>query len=195
MGSSTRNVAPVRCERRLVVRGVGATAPVRSEASHHIRAGTAMPIRSSARVSCARKYATPAARHTRTSDTFLVQDRRVMIERIELLRQTERPLGQHRELERPHHLFDDFIEPGRLEHQRPQVLVAVGSVQRGWRRARECRHHTVLGQPVPVPQLGEDVVGAYRSEYCRYGPLSPSKLRASSMSKAMILDREYLTRK
>ena len=34
---------------------------------HYILGGTAMPMRSSARVSCARKYATPAARQSRAS--------------------------------------------------------------------------------------------------------------------------------
>ena len=38
-----------------------------SDQGHHILAGTTMPIRSSAAVSCARTYAMPAARQARTS--------------------------------------------------------------------------------------------------------------------------------
>jgi hypothetical protein len=36
---------------------------------------------------------------------------------------------------------------------------------------------------------------ARTAAYWMYGPVSPSKLRASSMSKAMILPREYLIMK
>ena len=36
---------------------------------------------------------------------------------------------------------------------------------------------------------------ARTTAYCRYGPLSPSKLSASSMSKTMTLPRENFTMK
>ena len=36
---------------------------------------------------------------------------------------------------------------------------------------------------------------ARTTAYCRYGPLSPSKLSASSMSKAITFVREYLIMK
>jgi hypothetical protein len=36
---------------------------------------------------------------------------------------------------------------------------------------------------------------ARTTAYCRYGPLSPTKLSASSMSNAITVVREYLIRK
>ena len=42
-----------------------------------------------------------------------------MVETVERLRQAERVLRQHRQLQRPHRLIDHFVQPGRLEQLLP----------------------------------------------------------------------------
>ena len=125
----------------------------------YILAGTAMPMRSSARVSCARTYAMPAARQARTSRPLLVQNRRLVIEAIERLREAERVLGQHRELQRAHDLLDDLVEPGRIEHQAPQ-LVAFRACQRLGGSVSTAARTAASSRPVRSCSFGEDVVGA-----------------------------------
>ena len=57
-------------------------------------------------------------------DAFFVEDRGAVIERVEQLREAKRVLRQDGELQRSHHLFDNLVEAGRLEHQPPQPSVA-----------------------------------------------------------------------
>src|ERR1700726_2458892 len=64
-------------------------------------------------------------RHARRPPSFparalFVENRVPMIEGVEQLREPKCVLGQHRELERSHHLIDDVIQTGRFEHQLPQ---------------------------------------------------------------------------
>ena len=106
----------------------------RHVSASYIRAGTATPIRSSTRVSCWRKYATAAARHRRTSSRSSLRIWRLVVERVEHLRQPEAVLGEHRKLQRPHHLFDDVVEARGFEDQVPQLVVA-RSIGVGRRRA------------------------------------------------------------
>ena len=124
----------------------------------YIRDGTSIPIRSSARVSCVRKYATPAARHRFRSIWSSLRIGIAMIERVEQLREAEGVLRQRREFERPHHLIDDFVEPRRLEHERPQVARLSGQFVR--RRAVERADDIGVGQALALVQLVKDVVGA-----------------------------------
>ena len=164
-------------------------------AASYIRGGTAMPIRSSARVSCCAEI-----RHRRGAPpphvvALFVEDRRAMIEGVEDLRQPERVLGQHREFERT-------APPARRRRR--------GARPRGPAPTARGRRRSPSSAPAARRQRREQraprrgrrrscsfwkMLLARTTAYCRYGPLSPSKLSASSMSNAMTLVREYLTRK
>src|SRR5688500_12596028 len=56
---------------------------------------------------------------------LLGEDWRPMVDRVERLCEREGVLGEHRELERPDDLFDDLVQPGSLQHQRPELVAAV----------------------------------------------------------------------
>ena len=117
-----------------------------------------------------------------------------MVERVEQLREPEGVFRQHRELERPHHLLDDIVEPRGLEHQRPQaVLALVGRARRpACRRAAPRTSASV--SPSRSCSLWKMLL-ARTTAYCRYGPVSPSKLSASSMSNTISLPRENFSMK
>ena len=118
-----------------------------------------------------------------------------MVERVEQLREPERVLGQHRELERPHHLIDDLVEPRRLEHQRPEVVGRRRPSQLVGRSAVErCRARRASVSPSRSCSLWK-MLFARTTAYCRYGPVSPSKLSASSMSNTISLPRENFSMK
>ena len=52
-----------------------------------------------------------------------------MIKGVEGLRKGECILCEHGEFERPDDLFDDFVEPGGVQDQRPELVAAVGAIQ------------------------------------------------------------------
>ena len=118
-----------------------------------------------------------------------------MVERVEHLRQPERVLRQHREFERPDDLLDDFVEPGGLEDQRPELVAAVGAVELAGRHVAQARR---AGPARPRPSRSCSLwkmLLARTTAYCRYGPVSPSKLSASSMSNTISLPRENFSMK
>ena len=163
----------------------------------YIRVGTSIPIRSSARVSCARTYATPAARQRFRSASLLVEDRIAVIERVEQLREPERVLRQHREFERPHDLLDDVVETRRLEDDRPEVVRSVSRRRRSARRrgaTSSAASTSASDSPSRSCSLWK-MLFARTTAYCRYGPVSPSKLSASSMSNTISLPRENFSMK
>ena len=118
-----------------------------------------------------------------------------MVEAVERLRQAERVLRQHRQLERPHRLIDDVVEARGFEHQAPEIvrLVVVGDEHRPATVASAAAT-AASSRPIASFSLVKMLL-ARTTAYWRYGPLSPSKLSASSMSKTMTLPRENLTMK
>ena len=118
-----------------------------------------------------------------------------MVERVEALRERERVLGEHGEFEGADRRLDHVVEAGGLEHQRPQLVgVLVRRPARAAASAAMAGGQRRLVHAVALAQLCK-MLRARTAAYCRYGPLSPSKLSASSMSKAMTLVREYFTMK
>ena len=119
-----------------------------------------------------------------------------MVERVELLAEVERVLCKHRQFQRANRLLDDFVEPRGLEDESPQLVRLLGAVRErrraGASRAPSGRRRV---EALAFLQLARRCCWRERSAYCRYGPLSPSKLRASSMSNAMTFPRENFTMK
>ena len=161
----------------------------------YILGGTAMPMRSSARVSCARKYADAGGAPQPGVGLLLIEDRVPVIEAVEHLRQTERVFREHREFQRPNDLLDDFIEARRFEDERPQIVAAALARELGRAPGRRaCANTPASSRPSRSRSLAK-MFWARTTAYCRYGPLSPSNASASSISNAMIFVREYFTMK
>src|SRR6185369_1268957 len=94
----------------------------------------------------------------------LIENRRAagrkIVKRAERLRERERVLRQYRELQRPNHLVDDFIEPRRLQNKRPE-LMTIGAVEFvGWRVA-QCLDYRRLVDAVTLMQVLKDLVRAH----------------------------------
>ena len=128
---------------------------------------------------------------------FFAQDRIPMVERVERLRQPEGVFGQTRELQRS----DDLIRPPRPGAMpRTPPPRGRGSDRRTPRRARRL----TPGRAPASTSASETpsrscslcrMLRARTTAYCRYGPVSPSKLSASSMSNTISLPRENFSMK
>ena len=84
-----------------------------------------------------------------------------MVEAVELLRQAERVLRDDRQLQRPHRLVHDVVEPRGLEHEAPELVRVVAAVGDRVRAGDGQRRDDAGGvESFAVLQLREDVVGA-----------------------------------
>ena len=118
-----------------------------------------------------------------------------MVERVERLREAERVLGDERELERPNRGVDDLVEARGLEHEPPELVAFLAGVA-ARRASAPASASTMARSDMPSRSASfARMLSPRTTAYCRYGPVSPSKLRASSMSNAMTLPRVNLTRK
>ena len=97
----------------------------------YIFAGTVAPISSSALVSCVAIVGDRRRAPEPRVLPLLVEDRVAVVEGVERLRQAERVLREHRQLERPDRLLDDVVEPRRFEDETPEIerFVAVAVQQ------------------------------------------------------------------
>jgi len=114
-----------------------------------------------------------------------------MVEGVEALREREGVLGQQGRLHRPDRLLDDLVEPRRLEHESHSS----SSSAMGAGDSASSEAMTAAADSRSRASSFAKMLLARTAAYWRYGPLSPSKLRASSMSKAITLAREYFTMK
>ena len=159
--------------------------------ARYIRAGTSIPIRASARVELV-----PDVRHGGGAPAFqlralLAENRVAVVEGVEHLGEAERVLRQAGELERPHHLIDHVVQP-----RRPRAPSPSNRAIRARRPASRSRSETMSATVCPSRSCSLlKMLFARTTAYCRYGPVSPSKLSASSMSKTISLPRENFSMK
>ena len=125
---------------------------------------------------------------------LLVEDRGAVVERVERLRQREGVFRQDRELQRADDLLDDLVEPGGLEHQRPELVLPFSPVELAGRDVPSGASSAASSRPSRCCSFWKMLL-ARTTAYWMYGPLSPSKLSASSRSKAITLPRENLIMK
>ena len=118
----------------------------------YIRDGTSIPINSRAR-QLRPEVRNPGRAPPFPLDLFLAENLVPMIERIEHLREPEGILRQDREFERSHDLIHHFVEPRRLEHERPQVQL-VYRIRSSPAMASKCAADIHIGQPFALAQLG-----------------------------------------
>ena len=108
-----------------------------------------MPITASAAIDCRR---TTHRRGPPQTDVLAVfgENRRRMVQGIEALGQPERELGEDGELERAQGGVDHVVEPGRLQHQRPQAVGVLVVDERPRRLVGEGRDQRVVVDAVAV---------------------------------------------
>ena len=133
----------------------------------YIRGGTAMPMRSSACVSCDSEVRDASGAPEPGVGLLLIEDRVTVIEAVEHLRKTKRVLRQHRKFQGPDHLLDDFVQARGFQDERPQVVAPAFAGQLGLSQGGGAARYTAASSRPSRSRSLAKMFCARTTAYCR----------------------------